>query len=258
MSYPFPGMNPWLENPQLWRNVHVSLMNAIRDALAPQLEPRYFVDVETHTYVARLPDAPIMMRYPDVAVLDLGGPGVAVAPTTTLATPLVVDLPPRETIEEPYLEIRLVPDGEVVTVIELLSHTNKRAGAERKSYLEKRELFLNADIHFIEIDLLRAWEPMPYTEKATNYHYHVFMHRHDEPHKAYLYCWNVREPIPVFPLPLQPGDQEPPIDLGALLQEVYDRARYKLIIDYAQSPTPALSKTDAIWAAQCLAEARKQ
>jgi hypothetical protein len=258
MSYPFPGMNPWLENPQLWRGVHQRLITAIGDELAARLEPRYFVDVETHTYVARLPDAPIMMRYPDVAVLNLGGPALAVAPTGATATPLIVDLPPRETIEEPYLEIRLVPDGEVVTVLELLSHTNKRSGAERKSYLEKRELFLNAGIHFVEIDLLRTWEPMPYTEKAANYHYRVFIHRDDQPQKAYLYCFNVLNAIPVFPLPLLPDDQEPLIDLGALLQAVYDRARYKLVIDYAKPPTPGLSKADATWAAQCLAAARAE
>ena len=50
MPHQFPGMNPWLEDVRLWRDVHQSLITALRDVLAPQLEPRYFVAVETHTY----------------------------------------------------------------------------------------------------------------------------------------------------------------------------------------------------------------
>jgi hypothetical protein len=35
MSYPFLGMNSWLEDVKLWRNVHASLITAIRDELVP-------------------------------------------------------------------------------------------------------------------------------------------------------------------------------------------------------------------------------
>jgi hypothetical protein len=56
------------------------------------------------------------------------------------------------------------------------------------------------------------------------------------------------------PLPLLPDDQEPSIDLGALLQSVYDRARYRLILDYAKPPIPPLSTHDTLWAARCLAQ----
>jgi hypothetical protein len=243
-------MNPWLEDARLWRGVHISLMTGIRDQLAPALEPRYFVDIETHTYVARTPDTPIGSRYPDVAILDIGGPAVAVAATAQATAPLEIDLPIRETLEEPYLEIRLVPDGEVVTVIELLSHTNKRAGIERQSYLEKREALLGADVNFVEIDLLRAWEPMPYTQPSTDHHYRIFIHRKERPTKAYLYQFNVRAPIPVFALPLLPDDEEPLVDLGALLQNVYDRARYRLIVDYTQPPKPRLNPADTTWVTQ--------
>ena len=49
MAYPFPGMNPWLENPTVWKGIHQRLITSLADILAPQLEPRYFVAVETHT-----------------------------------------------------------------------------------------------------------------------------------------------------------------------------------------------------------------
>lgn len=254
MSYPFPGMNPWLEDSRIWRNVHVSLINSIRDILAPQLAPRYFVDVETHTYIARTPDAPPVTRYPDVAILEVSGGAIAVAPSAVTAVPLEIQLPFRETVEEPYLAIRLVPEGEVVTVIELLSHTNKRAGSDRESYLQERELFLDSDVHFVEIDLLRAYNPMPYTERIRRGRYRIFIHRRRERDRAFVYGFGVRDAIPVFPLPLLPDDPEPSIDLGALLQNLFDRARYDLIINYTEPPSPELNAEDAAWFQQRLAQ----
>lgn len=254
MSYPFPGMNPWLEDAKIWRNVHLSLINALRDDLAPQLEPRYFVDVEAHTYISTSPNMPIRTRYPDVSIVKVGESAVSSPGAREAAMPLVIDLPLPEPYEEPYLAVRSLPDGEVVTVIEVLSHTNKRAGDERQSYLEKRETFIDSEVHFIEIDLLRAYDPMPYVEHRTA-DYRIFVRRRELRRRAHLYAFSVRQPLPIFPLPLLPDDQEPLVDLGHLLHELYDRARYRLVIDYNKPPVPQLSKEDAAWAADCLAQA---
>lgn len=253
MSYSLPGMNPWLEDTRIWRNVHQSLITALRDILAPQLEPRYFVDVETHTYISTSPTLPIQTRYPDVSVLKIGEAPVTygVAPAVTL--PVVVDLPLPEPYEEPYLEVRLMPNGEVVTVIELLSHTNKRAGDERQSYLQKREALINSDVHFVEIDFLRAYQPMPFTEHLPA-DYRIFIRRRELGRKAHLYAFSLRQAIPQFPLPLLPGDAEPVVDLGTILHDLYDRARYRLIIDYSKPPVPNLNEADATWAASALAQ----
>lgn len=252
MSYPFPGMNPWLENPALWKGVHQRLITALADLLAPQLEPRYFVAVETHTYISTSPTLPIQSRYPDVSVLKISEAALPYASAPATAMPVIVDLPLPEPYEEPYLEVRLLPDGEVVTVLELLSHTNKRAGDERRSYLQKREALIDSDVHFVEIDLLRAHQPMPYTEHRLA-DYRIFIHRREMRRKAHLYPFTVQQAVPTFPLPLLPGDQEPQVDLGALLHELYDRARYRLVIDYSQPPTPSLNDEDAAWATACLA-----
>ena len=163
MPHPFPGMNRWLEDARLWRDVHQSLITTLRDVLAPQLEPRYFVAVETHAYVSASPTQPIRTRYPDASILKIGEAATAYTLPHGEAMPLLIDLPLPEPYEEPYLEVRLLPDGEVVTVIELLSHTNKRAGDERRSYLEKRAALIDSAVHFVEIDLLRAHEPMPFS-----------------------------------------------------------------------------------------------
>ncbi|NEO03945.1 MAG: DUF4058 family protein, partial [Moorea sp. SIO3I7] len=36
---PFPGMDPYVEHPSAWPNVHHRLITAIADSLAPQLLP---------------------------------------------------------------------------------------------------------------------------------------------------------------------------------------------------------------------------
>jgi hypothetical protein len=257
MSYPFPGMNPWLENPLVWKSVHQRVITALADVLAEQLEPRYFVAVETHTYISTMPSQPIQTRYPGVSILKIREPAVQYATAHPNAAPLVIDLPLPEPYEEPYLEVRLVPDGEVVTVIELLSHTNKQAGDERRSYIKKREALIDSDVHFVEIDLLRAYTPMPFMEHLMA-DYRIFIRRRELSRKAHRYAFTVREPIPLFPLPLLPDDQEPLVDLGTLLHDVYARARYRLVIDYSKPPTPQLDTADAAWAADCLAAAQTQ
>jgi hypothetical protein len=250
MGYPFPGMNPWLEHHRLWSDVHQRVITALAEFLAEQLEPRYFVGVGTHTYISTLPSEPLQSRYPDVAVINRGGAGVLTAPVGDLAMPVIVTMPLPEPYAEPYLEVQLVPDGEVVTVIELLSYTNKRAGDERKSYLQKRKEYLNNDVHLVEIDLLRAGEPMPYTERVLA-DYRIAIRRREHPLQLRLYPFSLRQPIPIFPLPLLPEDEEPHVDLGALLQEVYDRARYRLVIDYSKPPEPSLREEDLAWAQGC-------
>ena len=252
MPHPFPGMNPWLEDARLWRDVHQSLITALRDVLAPQLEPLYFVAVETHTYISASPTQAIRTRYPDASVLRIGEAAEAYTLPDTATMPLVIDLPLSEPYEEPYLEVRLLPHGQVVTVIELLSHTNKRAGDERRSYLEKRTALIDSAVHFVEIDLLRTHEPMPFTGHIAA-DYRIFIRRRELGRRAHLYVFTLRQPIPTFPLPLLPGDPEPLVDLGAILHDLYDRARYKLVIDYGQPPMPVLGDADAAWAQRCVA-----
>ncbi len=253
MGYPFPGMNPWLERPALWRDVHHRLISAIADDLAPRLAPRYFIAVETHTYITQPGQLPPASRYPDVMILERGGPAVATAAAPTTAPFLLVDLPRHEPLIEGYLEIRLVSTGEVVTVIELLSYTNKLPGGGRGDYLKRRESRLDSHFNFVEIDLLRTGPPLPYTERAADSHYRLFIRRRKVPRQARLYPFSVRQAIPTFSLPLLPDDQEPIVDLGALLQSLYARARYDLVTDYAKPPEPPLNEADVAWAAEQLA-----
>ncbi|MCX7993198.1 MAG: DUF4058 family protein, partial [Fimbriimonadales bacterium] len=55
-------------------------------------------------------------------------------------------------------------------------------------------------------------------------------------------------------IPLRPTDADAPLDLQALVDKVYEQGRYHLLIDYRQSPKPALSEADAEWVDAVLKE----
>ncbi len=75
--------------------------------------------------------------------------------------------------------------------------------------------------------------------------------------RAQLYIFTVRDPIPEFPIPLLPGDEEPTISLGTILHGLYDRARFDLRIEYSRPPVPPVEEEDTSWAQALIAEKRR-
>ncbi len=62
MRSPFPGMNPYLEQPIFWSEFHSRLIVAIADALAPKLLPKYYIGVETRTYLEEVKERYLEVR----------------------------------------------------------------------------------------------------------------------------------------------------------------------------------------------------
>jgi Protein of unknown function (DUF4058) len=48
----FPGLNPYLENPELWPEVHFGLISALARSLNTQITPKYRAAVEKRVYDA--------------------------------------------------------------------------------------------------------------------------------------------------------------------------------------------------------------
>ncbi|MGH1393214.1 MAG: DUF4058 family protein [Trichormus sp.] len=251
MASPFPGMNPYLENPELWPEVHSRLIIAIADAIAPQLRPKYRVAVEKRVYQITDTNS-VLVGIPDVVVgrslTNSQQEQSPLALASPPAKPVTVSLPIPEEVRESYLEVREVGTGEVVTVIEVLSPKNKRPGEGRKAYETKRQQILGSLTHLVEIDLLRGGEPMPILGMQIPSHYRILMSRSSSRPQAELYPFDLLEQIPSFVLPLRQGDVEPIIDLKILIDGVYDRAGFDLAIDYTQQPVPPLPEPDAAWA----------
>ena len=87
---PFPGMDPYLETPSIWPDVHTSLMSICREQLTPLLAPKYLAELETQVVIDRLDDDPQVVL-PDVSVtssdVSAGAPSaVAVGACTSTGT----------------------------------------------------------------------------------------------------------------------------------------------------------------------------
>lgn len=239
MQNPFPGMNPYLEQPELWHQVHNRLIIAIADELTPQIVPKYRVSIEERVYTSV--DDTSLVGIADVAVAKRSNPDNGATLTATkLAEPRKVRVPMVEEVIERYLEVRSTQSKELITVIELLSPKNKRSKEGRSAYESKRQKILGSSTHLVEIDLLRQGKPMPILGVTDAMYRILVSHSYRRP-DADLYSFNLREPIPAFPVPLRQGEVEPVVELQKLLNEVYERARFDLAIDYSQPVKPALS-----------------
>ncbi len=168
---------------------------------------------------------------------------------------VTVELPMPDEVRETYLEIRSAAEDRVITVLEVLSPSNKRPGEGREQYLRKRLNILGTLTHLVEIDLLRGGQPMPMSGYPGTGDYRILLSRAERRPRADLLAWSLRQPIPVFHLPLQPEDSEPEVDLNRLLHALYDRAGYDLRIPYGDEPEPPLVGDDLGWADAVLREA---
>ncbi|MCL1475187.1 DUF4058 family protein [Argonema antarcticum] len=253
MPSPFPGMNPYLENPELWSEVHNRLIVAIAIAIAPDLRPKYRVAIEKRTYLSDIEDS-VLVGIPDVAVyakrttVSETRSNVALASQTEAIS---VTLPLPEEVRESYLAIKEGGTGAVVTVVEILSPKNKRSKEGRKAYESKRKQVLASISNLVEIDLLRSGQPMRIIEKIQS-DYRILICRGNRRPTGSLYAFNVQDPIPSFPLPLQSADIEPLIELQSLLNDIYDQASFDMAIDYDREPVPKLKPEDAAWADELL------
>jgi hypothetical protein len=245
-------MDPYLEGHNIWRDVHLRLIAAIGDALTPQVAPTYYVAVEQRTYIIEV-DREEFIGSPDVAIIapspgEEAAGGVATAIADDVQT---VTLPLLEEVREGYLEIRDAQTHEVVTVIEILSPTNKASGEGRREYEAKRRQVLVTLTNLVEIDLLRAGQPME-MQPPPHSHYRILVRAGWERPRARLHAFSVRHTIPQVTVPLRRGEREVRLSLEQLLSEVYDRARYDLRLNYRQEPDPPLSPEDAAWADELL------
>lgn len=253
----FPGMDPWLERPALWPDVHSRLITAMADELAPRLAPRYFVGVETRTTILSGIDIDRIYR-PDVTIqtaerrAEPRASNVAVLEEPEVA-PIEVVIPGGEEVEAKFLTIQELPGRKLVSVIEVLSPANKKAADGRGEYLKKRDDWIDSRVSLVEIDLLRSGAPMPISNPPPQTDYRIVICRAGRRRSAQLYAFSYRSPIPAIKIPLLPGDPEPTLDLNAVLHALYERARYDLVIDYQQPPQPPLRPEDEPWAAAILA-----
>jgi hypothetical protein len=152
-----------------------------------------------------------------------------------------------------YLEIRDRKLRELITVLELLSPSNKRAGPDRERCEAERHELMASTVHFVGIDLLRGGRRMP-LRNPIDCDYCVLVSRAERRPEAGIWALHLRDRLPEIPVPLRTGEPDVRIDLQQILHSVYDTASYGLYI-YGGQPVPRLSPEDAAWAEQFLPSA---
>jgi hypothetical protein len=198
---------------QRWRGFHSEFILGVRAALVPLIRPRYVAEVEERVYTVPMP----------------------------------------EERRDRYLTIRDRETEELVTVIELLSPSNKRASSDgRRQYLEKRETVLLSTAHRVELDLLRGGERLPTNEPLPEADYYAFICRWPGRPYARIYPWTLRHPLPTIPIPLAGDDPDVPLDLQAVFTAAFDRAGYDYALRRSIPIQPPLADAEAAWSAEVL------
>jgi Protein of unknown function (DUF4058) len=251
MPSPFPGMNPYLEQTAHWQDFHTEYLTTIRRLLILQVSREYIVQLEEHVYIHDLPPTPKRpVGRADISVARSRITGAGGAAVGMLDAPAEVELPDEDEQRIRFLEIRDRRGRELVTVIELLSPSNKRAGEDREQYLTKRREVLRSSAHLVEIDLLRGWTPTPMKDRPAC-DYSVVVSRAERRPVAGFWALGLRDRLPLIPIPLRAEDDDAQVDLQNVLHSAYDGAGYDRYI-YEGTPEPALTANDAEWAEQFL------
>lgn len=272
---PFPGMDPYLEAPDIWPDFHDALVNAIRVDLNASLPPPYYARSQKRAELGVALDAGQLRRIiPDV-VVAWQSKETASPPTSSVA---VIDQPRTEAtagvklrvhtdpFQHRFVEIRDTSrNHKLITVIEIVSPANKQSGPDRRSYEAKQREILQSDANLIELDLLRNGERLlPYPElvaaiEQMSPNYLILLNRSAERRDTWidytLYPVRVRETLPCISVPLAGDDPDVLLDLQVIFNRVYREGPYVRLIDYTAPPHPPLTAEDAAWAETLLQQA---
>lgn len=257
MPSPFPGMDPFLEDPEIFPDFHFSFIVHLSETIQKLLPEAYYAVIGRREWVeACVPNlqfARTAGAFAETAV------AVAAPPRSE---PLVIHVTHDER-REPFIEIYMGRGSErrLVTSIELLSLSNKTPGERgRDLYIRKQQEILYGKVHLVEIDLLRGGEhttavPLDRLAKvAGEFEYHVSIHRFDNFEDFFVYPIRLNESLPEIAIPLLPGDPPVLLDLQAVFQHTYNVGPYQREIDYRQdAPPPPLDQVWQSWLRRVLA-----
>lgn len=260
MPSPFPGMDPWLELSGVFPDLHSSLIYLLREAINAQLPDGYAATTTQLVWID-----PELKREPDVAAYgpeyrpdgDIAGDPFAAEGMVAVAAEAVA-----EPWDEPYLEILSDEGDRLVTAIEILSLSNKRAGDNgRVSYQQKQNEFRLGNVNLVEIDLLRGGThttaiPLHRLRQvAPQFDYHVCVTVIGDPTRYEVKPFLLTDRLPTVVVPLDPGVKPVKVDLQPLLNRAYDTGLYPRFARYAtKHPDPPLTPEQRAWADGLLRE----
>ncbi|MEZ5326162.1 MAG: DUF4058 family protein [Verrucomicrobiales bacterium] len=261
-SNPFPGMNPFLE--LQWADVHTMLIAYIRDALSEELPEDLRSLAEEYLSVK----GALQKNYrADVAVVESSSDGFpplwqpnaesGMAPVVAAEPEIILVAPETQR----WIEIRDRYE-ELVTVIEVLSPSNKISQAGREQYRAEQQDLLSAGVNLVEIDLIRqgshvitADESRLRPNESGETRYIICAVRARRPDRREVYYCPLRDPLPTIRIPLRPFDPDVPLTLQPLIDRVWRTGRCWHLNHQANPPGPDWSESECQWIDEKLIQA---
>jgi hypothetical protein len=254
-------MDPYLEAPAIWPDFHEALAAQLRAELNASLPAPYYARLEMRSEVGIVETGIPHRIVSDVAVLQPPAVGLAQAPvgvlqpaSKTASKPVTISVR-VDPIRHSFVEIRDPSQGhQLVTLIEIVSPSNKRPGADRRAYLQKQREVLDSNASLIELDLLRSGDrllPYPDLDAAIGQlspppDYLVFVNRAWKRLGAAmdydLFPIQFGEQLPGIEVPLREGQTQVLLDLQRAFNFAYDAGPYRRgAVNYEVPPVPPLS-----------------
>jgi len=255
-------MDPYIEAYGDWLDFHNRFTTYCCDLLNDRLPEGYAASVDTQLKLVHAEDDTVEGRMrPDLGIHagpvrgpspTRGGGSIATLEPRTLTLPVDYD-----EIRESSVQILRYPDRRLVTHLKLLSPTNKR-NPGRGEYLAKHTALIHQQkVNMVEIDLLLAGERLETVEPLPAADYYAFVTRVHRLPNVDVYAWSVRHALPSIPVPLLPPDADVPIDLALLVNQVYDRGRYRQLLAYDKAPPRGIAEADRAWVNDLATAARR-
>lgn len=216
MPSPFPGMDPFLETDRLWPLFHHHFVASLFQILLPNLIDRYRARVTQRVYTTEMP----------------------------LFTSII-----REEHREEHIEIRQRCDNRLITLVDVVSPTNKLNPQGRAAYLEKRRETRAQNSSIVEVDLVMQGQPMlDYSRDGLpDWDYAVTVTRSIQPERYEIYTSTLQKRLPRFKLPLAMDDRDTVVDLQAAFARCYDQGGFAGQIDYQTEPAALKQADDRKW-----------
>ncbi len=214
-------MDPYLEDSRYWPTFHQQFISALGDALQPALSDKYRLRTGTRTYHT----------------------------DQVLFTSII-----KEEHKEPFLEIRLKSSSDkLVTLVELVSPTNRTQAEGRKRYELRRKDARAEGAHLVELELVLQGQTVLDADltNVADRQYICCVTRAGRPVKHEIYGTVISKRLPRVRLPLIADERDLVLDVQALVNRVYDRC-FEGNVDYSKDPGVPLSVEDHKWLEQVL------
>jgi hypothetical protein len=216
-------MDPYLEAQALWPEFQHNLVACWMEVLLPSIGDRYRLRVGSRSYV----NEQVLL----VSVI-------------------------KEQHQEEYLEVRQRGTDKLITLVDLISPTNRTTAVGRQAYLTRRTEARQAGAHVVEQDFVLQGQTCldVAPDSGPDYDHAVTVGRARQPDRFEMYTTTVQNKLPRIRLPLASDDRDLVVDVQAVFNRCYDRF-FAGRIDYKKDPPVLLRDGDRKWMVQMLKQA---